>query len=210
MLDLSAEELLTTTRAVRKRLDFDRPVPKELIEDCLRVAIQAPTGSNRQGWQFVAISDPERKLALADLYRRSWERYSAMPNPNYAEGDVRGERMPHVRNSSQYLADRYHEAPWLMIPVIEGKPPRNSFEAGYWGSILPAFWSFMLAARARGLGTAWTTLHLEYEQEAAEVIGLPFERFTQAGMTPVAFYTGETFKPAPRLPVESVMHWDGW
>jgi nitroreductase len=206
----SLDEVLTTTRAVRKRLDFDRPVPRELIEECLRVAIQAPTGSNRQGWHFVAISDAERKKAITDLYRRSWERYSTMPAPDYATDDVRGQRMPAVRSSSQYLADRYHEAPWLVIPVLEGKPPQNHMQAGYWGSILPAFWSFLLAARARGLGTAWTTLHLAYEQEAAEIIGLPFEKFTQAGMTPVAFYTGDTFKPAPRLPLETVVHWETW
>ena len=206
----SLDEVLTSTRAVRKRLDFDRPVPRELLLECLQVAVQAPTGSNRQGWQFVAISDPERKRAITDLYRRSWDKYKTTPAPNYAEEDVRGQRMPAVRDSSQYLADRYHEAPWLLIPVLEGKPPQNHMQAGYWGSILPAFWSFMLAARARGLGTAWTTLHLAYEQEAAEIIGLPFEKFTQAGMTPVAFYTGETFKPAPRLPIESVVHWDSW
>jgi nitroreductase len=206
----SVDEVLTTTRAVRKRLDFDRPVPRELLLECLRVAIQAPTGSNRQGWQFVAISDPDRKRAITDLYRRSWATYSTMPGPNYADDDVRGQRMPAVRNSSQYLADRYHEAPWLLIPVMEGKPPHNHMQAGYWGSILPAFWSFMLAARARGLGTAWTTLHLAFEEEAADIIGLPFDRFTQAGMTPVAFYTGESFQPAPRLPVESVVHWETW
>ena len=206
----SVDEVLTTTRAVRKRLDFDRPVPRELILECLRIAVQAPTGSNRQGWHFLAISDPERKRAIADLYRRSWDKYSAMPSPEYASGDVRGERMPAVRSSSQYLADRMHEAPWLVIPAIEGKPPQNSFQAGYWGSILPAFWSFMLAARSRGLGTAYTTLHLAYEEEAADLLGLPFDRYTQAGLSPVAFYTGETFKPAPRLPIEQVVHWEQW
>jgi nitroreductase len=118
--------------------------------------------------------------------------------------------MDYVRDSSRYLADRYQDAPWMVIPVLEGRPPQDSMQAGYWGSILPAFWSFMLAARARGLGTAWTTLHLPHEREAAELLGLPYERFTQAGMTPVAYYTGDTFKPAPRLPLDSVVHWDGW
>jgi nitroreductase len=207
---MDIHEVLTTTRAVRKRLDFDRPVPREEILECIRVAVQAPTGSNRQGWHFIAVSDPERKRALADLYRRGYEPYAAMRGPTYGDGDVRGERMEYVRDSSRYLADRYQDAPWMVIPVLEGRPPQDSMQAGYWGSILPAFWSFMLAARARGLGTAWTTLHLPYEKEAAEVLGLPHGRFTQAGMTPVAYYTGDTFKPAPRLPVDSVVHWDAW
>jgi nitroreductase len=207
---MDIDELLTTTRAVRKRLDFDRPVPREAILDCIRLAVQAPTGSNRQGWHFIAVSDPERKQALADLYRKGYEPYAAMRGPSYAEGDIRGERMDYVRDSSRYLADRYQDAPWMVIPVLEGRPPQDSMQAGYWGSILPAFWSFMLAARARGLGTAWTTLHLPHEREAAELLGLPYERFTQAGMTPVAYYTGDTFKPAPRLPLDSVVHWDGW
>jgi nitroreductase len=206
----SVDEVLTTTRAVRKRLDFDRPVPRELLLDCLRIAIQAPTGSNTQGWQFVAISDPERKRAIADLYRRSHEAYRDLPGPNWSEDDIRAQRRGLVKSSSLYLAERYHEAPWLLIPVLKGRPPANGSQAGYWGSILPAFWSFMLAARARGLGTAWTTLHLEYEREAAEVLGIPYDRYTQAGMTPVAFYTGDSFKPAPRLPVESLVHWDAW
>jgi nitroreductase len=207
---MDIDELLTTTRAVRKRLDFDRPVPRELILECVRIAIQAPTGSNRQNWHFIAVSDTDVKRRLADLYRASHERYRNMPAPEYAAGDIRAQQRDAVSASSLYLAERYHEAPWLVIPVIEGRAPDGDFQAGYWGSILPAFWSFMLAARARGLGTAYTTLHLSYEREAAEVLGVPFDHYTQAGMTPVAFHTGETFKPAPRLPVESVMHWDGW
>jgi nitroreductase len=207
---MDIDEVLTTTRAVRKRLDFDRPVPADLIRECVEVAVQAPTGSNRQGWHFVAVSDPGRKEALADLYRKGYEPYAAMQGPSYGEGDIRGERMKLVRNSSRYLADRYQDAPWMVIPVLEGRPPQDSMQAGYWGSILPAFWSFMLAARARRLGTAWTTLHLPYEREAAEVLGIPYDRFTQAGMTPVGFYTGDKFKPAPRLPLDSVVHWDAW
>jgi nitroreductase len=209
-MEPSVDEVLTTTRAVRKRLDFERPVPRELLLECLQVAIQAPTGSNTQGWHFVAISDPERKRAIADLYRQSYNAYRDLPGPKWDDEDIRAQRRDRVRSSSQYLADRFHEAPWLVIPVLQGKPPQNSMQAGYWGSLLPAFWSFMLAARARGLGTAWTTLHLAYEREAAEVLGIPFDRVTQGGMTPVAFYTGEGFKPAPRLPVESVVHWESW
>ena len=211
--ELVADEVLTTTRAVRKRLDLARPVPRELLLECLEIAVQAPTGSNRQGWHFVFISDPETKRAVAGHYRRSWEAYSQMPPPRYDEADVRGRRMPSVKSSSQYLAEHMHEAPWLVIPVAHGRLPEGAsttVQASFWGSILPAFWSFMLAARARGLGTAWTTLHLVYEREVAEVLGIPYERFTQAGLTPVAFFTGTGFRPAARIPLEGITHWDRW
>jgi nitroreductase len=211
--ELSADEALSTTRAVRKRLDLARPVPRELLVECLEIAVQAPTGSNRQGWHFVFISDPETKRAVAGHYRRSWDAYSQMPPPRYDEADVRGRRMPSVKSSSQHLAEHMHEAPWLVIPVAHGRLPEGApaaVQASFWGSILPAFWSFMLAARARGLGTAWTTLHLVYEREVAEVLGIPYDRFTQAGLTPVAFFTGTGFKPAARIPLEGITHWDRW
>jgi nitroreductase len=121
--------------------------------------------------------------------------------------------MDRVRSSAQYLADHMHEAPWLLIPVAHGRLPQGAStgaQASFWGSILPAFWSFMLAARARGLGTAWTTLHLAYEREVAEVLGIPYERFTQAGLTPIAFFTGASFRPAARIPLEEITHWEGW
>jgi nitroreductase len=209
----SADEVLTTTRAVRKRLDLARPVPRELLIECLQIAVQAPTGSNRQGWHFVFVSDPEKKKAVAGHYRRSWEAYSRVPPPDYDEADVRGQRMAAVKSSARYLADHMHESPWLLIPVVQGRLSEGAStaaQASLWGSILPAFWSFMLAARARGLGTAWTTLHLVYEREVAEILGIPYERFTQAGLTPVAYFTGTDFKPAARIPLEGITHWDRW
>jgi nitroreductase len=211
--ELSVDEVLTTTRAVRKRLDLSRPVPRELLIECLEIAVQAPTGSNRQGWHFVFVSDPERKSAIASHYRRSWEAYSKAPPPTYEEGDVRAQRMAGVKSSARYLADHMQEAPWLLIPVIQGRLPEGAStaaQASLWGSILPAFWSFMLAARARGLGTAWTTLHLVYERQVAEVLAIPYEKFTQAGLTPIAFFTGTDFKPAARIPLEEITHWDRW
>jgi nitroreductase len=209
----SADEILTTTRSVRRRLDLTRPVPRELLLECLELAVQAPTGGNRQGWHFVLVSDPVKKRAVADHYRRSYDAYSQVPRPAYEESDIRGQRMDRVRSSSRYLADHMHEAPWLVIPVIHGRLPQDASaatQASLWGSILPAFWSFMLAARARGLGTTWTTLHLVYEREVAEVLGMPYERFTQAGLTPVAFTTGGDFHPVARIPMESITHWEGW
>jgi len=207
------DEVLTTTRAVRRRLDLGRPVPQELLLECLEIALQAPTGSNHQGWQFVFVADPDRKRAIADCYRRSFAAYRARSAPRYPAGDLRARRRPRVVASAAYLAEHLHEAPWLLIPCLEGRLRQGAStaeQAAFWGSILPAFWSFMLAARARGLGTAWTTLHLVYEREVAEVLGIPYDTYTQAGLTPVAFLRGDRLRPAPRIPASAVVHWDVW
>jgi nitroreductase len=213
LLPLDPDQLLSTTRAVRKRLDFDRPVPVSLVRECIDVAFQAPTGSNRQGWHFVVVGDPAKKQALADMYGRAFDPYVNAPGPSYADGDVRAERGDAVKSSATYLRENFHRAPWLVIPVMEGRPPKDGgafFQASVWGSLLPAFWSFMLAARARGLGTAWTTLHLPFEEEAAQLLGIPFETHTQGGMTPLAYTLGTDFKPAPRLDSTSLVHIDSW
>lgn len=210
---LSPDELLTTTRSVRRRLDLTRPVPRRLVEECVDIATQAPTGSNRQDYGFVCISDPDRKRAIAELYGRGFDHYAAAPGPTYPEGDPRRPAAPRVRASSQYLRDHLAEVPWLVIPVIHRRARDGAGvaeQAGLYGSILPAFWSFMLAARARGLGTVLTTLHLPYEREAAEVLGIPFEKVTQVGMTPLAYYRGEGFQPAGRIPLDGILHWDRW
>jgi nitroreductase len=210
---LTPEDVLTTTRAVRKRLDFDRPVDRGLLEECLQVAVQAPTGSNTQGWQFVLVDDPERRRAIAEHYGRSWDAYSSRSRPTYEEGDPRLAQQRRVRSSAQYLRERLHEAPWLMIPCISGRLREDATtaeQASFWGSIVPAFWSFLLAARARGLGTAYTTLHLVYEREVAEILGIPYDQYTQAGLTPIAYHLGGDFKAATRVPLESVTHWNRW
>lgn len=212
---LSPDELLTTTRAVRKRLDFDRPVERSVIEACLRIAVQAPTGGNRQRWHFVVVTDPARRRALADLYRRSWAVYLTTPTaaPNlHFDDPTREAGQRRVGDSAQYLADNIERVPVLLVPCftgrIDGQPA--SAQAGVWGSILPAVWSFMLAARARGLGTAWTTLHLRHEREAAEILGIPYEQFTQAALVPVAYTRGTDFKPAHREALAGIVHWDTW
>ncbi|MBO0703011.1 MAG: nitroreductase family protein, partial [Candidatus Dormibacteraeota bacterium] len=207
------DELLTTTRSVRRRLDLTRPVPRELVEECVEIATQAPTGSNRQDYGFVCISEPDRKRAIAELYGRGFDAYAAAPGPAYAEGDVRGGAASRVRSSSQYLRDHLAEVPWLVIPVIHRRLREGAGtaeQAGLYGSILPAFWSFMLAARARGLGTVLTTLHLPFEREAAEVLGIPFGEVTQVGMTPLGYYRGQGFRPAARIPLDGVVHWERW
>ena len=210
---LSPDELLTTTRSVRRRLDLTRPVPRQLVQECVEIATQAPTGSNRQDYGFVCISEPDRKQAIAELYGRGFDRYAGTPGPAYAEGDLRGAAAGRVRSSSQYLRDHLAEVPWLVIPVIHRRAREGAGtaeQAGLYGSILPAFWSFMLAARARGLGTVLTTLHLPYEREAAEVLGIPYQEVTQVGMTPLAYYRGNGFQPAARIPLDGVLHWERW
>lgn len=213
-LNLSADEVLATTRSVRKRLDFDRPVEREVVMECLELALQAPTGSNRQGWQWVFVEDQDKKTALAEIYRERFELYRSMPRPTYDDGDTRAERMDKVVDSATYLSDNFEKAPILMIPCIQGRVDPNAGSAGgagLWGSILPAVWSMMLALRERGLGSAWTTIHLigDGEQKAAELLGIP-DGYTQAGLFPIAYTIGTDFKPAKRLPAEELTHWDSW
>ncbi len=215
VLPLSPDELLSTTRAVRKRLDLERPVSREVIEECIALALQAPSGSNAQGWHFVVVSDADKKVAIADLYRRAFADYLGQP---YAIGNIRtGEAArdaTQVRSgdSAQYLADEFHRVPAMVIGCIsgrtEGRP--SSSAAAMIGSITPAMWSFMLAARSRGIGTAWTTLHLTYEREAAEVLGIPYDSVQQVCLTPVAYTLGTDFRPAHREPIDRVVHWDTW
>lgn len=205
---------LSTTRAVRKRLDLGRAVPRELIVECLQLAVQAPTGGNRQGWQWMVVTDPEKRRRIGEWYRDSWYRYAAEGRPEYDPSDPRRAQLPRVATSAQYLADHMGEVPVLVIPCHEGRVDRpgvtNLEIAGLYGSILPAAWSFMLAARARGLGTAWTTLHLRYERETADLLGIPYERFTQAALITVGYFTGEDFKAAERIPLDTIVHWDAW
>ncbi len=209
--DLSqTDRLLTTTRAVRKRLDFSRPVPREVILECLRIATQAPSGGNIQRWRWLIVDDPDMRKQLAELYRSAHDPYM-QANRKAAEEAGLHDR-DNIMDSSQYLSDRMHEVPVHVIPCqLDRLPERPSTAdaAGFYGSILPAVWSFMLALRSRGLGSAWTTLHLAYEQDAAEVLGIP-ETVTQTALIPVAYYTGEDFKPAARRPIETVTYWNNW
>ena len=211
-LDLSVDELLTTTRSVRKRLDFEKPVSRDVVMECLELALQAPTGSNAQGWQWVFVDDPGKKKALADIYRTNATPYLDQPKPE--RGDIRDQQMDSVMNSAKYLNEHFEEAPVLMIPCLEGRPDGApaGMSASYWGSLLPAVWSFMLALRSRGLGSAWTTLHLigEGEKQAAEILGIPFDEYSQGGLFPIAYTKGTEFKPAKRLPAEQLTHWNTW
>jgi nitroreductase len=204
------DKLLSTTRAVRKRLDLTRPVPRDLIEDCIRVACQAPAGGNVQRWRWLVVDDPAKKAALADLYRRGYEPYMAAQRE--AVQQVGRTDASRIMDSSDYLTNVLADVPVHVIPCALGLPERNGPQgalAGWYGSLLPAVWSFMLAARSRGLGTAWTTLHLGYEAEAAELLGIP-STVSQLALIPLAFYTGDDFKPGARRPVEEVTYFNGW
>jgi nitroreductase len=215
LLELTPDELLSTTRSVRKRLDLDRPVERSVVEECISLALQAPTGSNSQGWHWVVVEDATKKAALAELYARHFDPYMAIGDELqlYPDDDVRTGRKQAVSASAKYLRDHFAEVPVLLVPCMWGRLPDTSdtfSQASFWGSLLPAVWSFMLAARSRGLGSAWTTLHLPSEREAAELLGIPYDQVTQAGLFPLAYTVGTDFKPASRLPLDDVVHWDAW
>jgi len=214
-MDLTTvDKLLTTTRVVRKRLDFTRPVEKEVIEQCLEIAIQSPTGGNAQGWRFIVVTDADKRARIGELYRESFYIYARSSNEQAAtqgKGELYEKQQSRVVKSAVYLAQHMAEAPVMVIPCINGRVENESpmTQAGLYGSILPATWSLMLALRARGLGSAWTTLHLRYEEEVASLLGIP-GYVTQAALLPIAYFTGDDFRPARRTPAAEVTSWNEW
>ncbi len=204
-LALSSDELLSTTRAVRKRLDLERPVPLEVVREALAVALQAPSGSNSQGWHWLVLTDPEVKARVAEFYKRSYDVYRGAGPATVTPAQAR------MAASADYLAEVLGQVPVLVIGAITvgpaGLPAGN--QAGIWGSLLPAAWSLQLALRARGLGSAWTTLHLAYEREVAELLGIP-DDVRQGVLLPVAYTKGTDFKPGPRADLDAVLHVNGW
>jgi nitroreductase len=214
-LGLSTDEMLATTRSVRRRLDLERPVERDVLEDCLRLAQQAPTGSNAQWSHFVVVTDAGKRAALADLYRRGFEIYRTLPFAAHNiqfDDPIQNATLPRVVRSGDYLAEHMHEVPVLIVACImgrfEGQPP--FVVASVHASVVPAVWSFMLAARSRGLGTCLTTVHLFFEEEAAAILGIPYAEVTQVALIPVAYTKGTDFKPAYRLPLEKIVHYDSW
>jgi nitroreductase len=203
----AVDHLLSTTRSVRKRLDLSRPVEREVVLECLRLAIYAPTGGNSQGWRWVVVDDAEQRARLAALYKRRADPYLGGWREIAPGGDPNA-----VLDSAAYLAHHMHEVPVLVVPCLLGRlspSPSTEDTAGFFGSILPAVWSFQLALRSRGLGSCFTTLHLAYEGEAADVLGIP-DTVTQAALIPVAYTKGDEFKPAVRRPVEEITYWNRW
>ena len=201
------DELLTTTRAVRKRLDLTKPVPQRIISDCVEIAVQAPTGSNAQGWRWIIVDDPDTRMQLADIYRESGAAYLAAAKEQASDAQTN-----RVYDSAMYLVENMHKVPIHVIPCIHGRPENNvpnSGLAGCYGSIFPAVWNFQLALRSRGLGSVITTLHLQQEAKTAKLLGIPDE-VMQVALLPVAYTIGNKFKRAKRPPVDTIMHWNGW
>jgi nitroreductase len=215
-LPLSAEELLTTTRGVRKRLDFERPVEKEILRDCVATALQAPSGSNRWALQFVIVTDAERRRAIGDAYRDCYASYRALDGVyigSIDKGDpARNEQQRRTTDSADFLGEHFGEAPAIVAACAPGRaedgPPIR--KTTLLGSVMPGMWSFMLAARLRGLGTAWTTVGLFDEARTYEALGIPLDEVTIAAITPVAYTKGTEFKPAMRPDPDEVIHWEGW
>ena len=200
------DHLLTTTRSVRKRLDLERPVEQSLILECLRIAVQAPTGSNTQGWRWIVVTDPTKRAELARLYNEGGAGYLKA-----AAGNDMDDQSRRVYASALHLTEILGRVPVHVIPCVQGRADNapNVLSASLYGSIIPAAWNFMLALRSRGLGAAWTTLHLFKEKEAAELLGIPPD-VTQVALIPVAYTTGGDFKPAKRPPVEGITYWNVW
>jgi nitroreductase len=211
----TVNHLLTTTRTVRKRLDVDRPVEMSVITECLKIAIQAPTGSNAQGWRFLVITDAAKRQRIGELYRESFLEYarSAGEQPVREGGEISADPAQTMRvvSSAFWLAENMHRVPVLILPCVLGRVENAGpmAQASLYGSILPATWSLMLALRARGLGSAWTTLHLRYEQEVADLLAIP-AHVTQAALLPVAYFTGDDFRPARRVPADQVTYLEQW
>jgi nitroreductase len=202
----SVDELLTTTRSVRKRLDLNRPVGRDVILDCIRLAMQAPTASNTQDWRWLVITDPDKRAAIADIYRSIGAEYLA-----YAAKEASDPQTRRVYASALALTDTLAQVPVHVIPCLDNRIDNSNLltAASAWASIIPAGWSFLLALRSRGLGSVWTTMHLAKEQEVAELLGIP-PTATQAALFPVAYTIGTDFRPASRPPAETVTYWDTW
>ncbi|MCY4417019.1 MAG: nitroreductase family protein [Chloroflexi bacterium] len=213
--DLSPDELLTTTRAVRRRMDFDRPIADEVIRECLAVAQQAPTATNQQNWHFMIVTDADQRLAIADLYRQGWEEYRWIPTAtlNRTHDDAgRAAVQRRVRDSAQYLVDNMHRVPAMVIPCVVGRADDMAAweKTTQWSTMMFATWSLMLAARARGIGSVYTCVHLVREEEAAGVLGIPYDRVMQVGLIPLGYTIGDRFRPAHREPLEDIVHWNRW
>ena len=216
LLDMTPDQLLHTTRAVRKRLDFTKPVSDDVIRECVAAAMQAPSGSNNMTMRFVIVKDEAKRAAIGDIYRQCFDIYKTLPGV-YAgsiakDTDVEQAQQDRVVDSALYLADHMGEAPALVIACTAGRLDSvpSMMAVSSMGNVLPGMWNFMLAARARGLGTAWTTVGLMMEQAIADVVGIPFAEVQQACLTPLAYTIGTDFKPALRPDPDTIIHWDTW
>jgi len=199
------DRLLLTTKQVRKRMDMSRPVPREVLLECIDIASRAPMGSNLERNKWLIVEDGELKMQIAECYRRHAEPYLGE-----VEADVE-DRQGRVMSSARYLSDHMHEVPAMVFPLcIDGTGAwATGDRSGWYGSVLPGVWSFQLALRSRGIGSCWTTLHLGSEAEVGEMLGIP-DTVTQVAMLPVGYYTGNTFSVAPRRPAADITFIDRW
>jgi nitroreductase len=215
------DELLTTTRSVRRRLDLDRPVERAVLEECLDLAVHAPNGSNQQPYRFVCVDDAARKERLAEIYRQAMAEFVGRPRTDAPEDHVDRSTpaQQRVAASAFYLRDHLHEVPVLCVPIVSGRTDGHGagahadrtstfWQASRWGSIVPTIWSLMLALRSRGLGSAWTTLTLLKEQQVADLLGIAYDRWMQAGLFPIAYTVGDHFRPTPRRPGQDFLAWN--
>lgn len=206
-LDLTVDEVLTTTRTVRKRLDVDKPVSREVLEECLELALQAPNGSNRNDWRWIIVDDPDMIAKLAGEYRAAMGLLQSgeQPSVRYLSGSI--PREDKVLESAYALAEKLDKVPAMLIPLMPGRPDGEGVvhQASMWSSILQAVWSFMLALRERGMGSAWTTVALRREREIADLLGIPYDEYTQVGLFPVGYTIGTDFRKAWRKPVSEVL-----
>lgn len=215
LLPLDPDQLLSTTRSVRKRLDFERPVDDDLVRECVAMSQQAPAGSNNPTVQFVVVRNPATRAAIGDIYRDCFAVYRE--SPSYAgvvqkSTDAEQAQQVRVTDSAEYLAEHMGDAPALVLacntPRIDGIQGMGA--PSLYANVITAAWSLLLAARGRGLGTSWTTVHLMQEERAAEVLGIPFGQVQQVMLTPLAHTVGTDFKPAARPDPETIIHWDQW
>ncbi|MGB1757419.1 MAG: nitroreductase family protein [Pseudomonadales bacterium] len=194
---LRFEHLLSTARSVRRNLDFDRPIDARDLYACIDVAVQAPTGLIGEGWRFLVVTDPAKKAAVAELYSDILV-------------ELMHERGLPLKPSHQALIDRLHEIPCMIFVCAVGVPPDTvSGQIGFYGSILPAAWSLMLALRGRDIGTTWTSLLSGRSDAVAKILGIP-DGVTQTVMLPAAYTLNAVLKPAQRAPAEDVTFWDAW
>ena len=210
--ELTIDEVLTTTRAVRKRLDTSRPVPRALIEECLELAFQAPSGSNKNLWRWIVVDDPRIVARLGAEYRAAMGVLQNGQQPSQFSDTSGSPDEAKLLESAYALAEKIDQMPALLIPLMPGRADGKSVveQAAMWGSIVQAVWSFMLALRSRGLGSCWATVTSRREREIADILGIPFEDYTQVGMFPIAYTVGTQFRRAWRKPVSDVLGYNGF
>jgi nitroreductase len=209
VVSLSLDDLLTTTRAVRKRLNCSRPVERHLLEVCLTMAMQAPTASHMQHWQGVVVRDAATRAALAAVCRKGREQDHTAPRLTCAD-PLHPAMQARVTDSAMDLAAPMHEVPLLVVPCLVGQTDGHAImvQSTLWGTIATAMWNCMLAARAQRLGTCWTCVHLLYDREAAEVLEIPSHEVMQVERIPVAYTHGTTLPLGWRKPLDTTVRWD--